>query len=376
MSVQFNIMTYNVMLPLLPPIKIYGQLERLQRVPRVVELCKQECSLDAVVLCEVIPPSVYKTLITSMAAIGFSFYTKPLKDVLTGYGGVVVFSKREIHQQAQTLYGETCSGADCLSAKGVTYARVEKDGLWINIFATHLQAWPGIIPQLVRENQMKYIRQSITSLAIPADEPVLLCGDMNADLYTSKDFIQHLSYSLDVVVPEVHDTSHPFTFDSATNRLVGSDDISSYTSKSWSDGCVKEYLATTYCPCCPREWLDYTMFSSRHLKPTSSSMQSIAIKVDKFPMPFHATDRIIDDMQDVSDHYPVIGRFSFELGKKTEKNIQVSTFEVGRNSNTTQMWKIIVLIISFVVFIALVIFGLQQYSIGRILNFNPVIVNG
>jgi phospholipase C len=374
----FNILVYNIMTPVLPPIKVYGQWERAKRVKDVMEICMKTCHLDVVVLNEVIPRPIHKSIVKDMASIGFLHHTEALSDILTEYGGVLIFSKHPISQQSQSLYGSACIGSDCLSSKGVAYARVSKNGIFYNIFATHLQAWPETNAQMIRETQIKQIRKMIKSLSIPHNEPVFLCGDLNMDLYFDKDFIKHLSHTLSMVVPVIHEDSHNFTFDARTNRLVGSDSLNSYKSKKWPEGCVKEYMSTGYCPCCPNLWLDYTLFSTEHRKPLISSMQSVAVKVEPFEMSFHSEGKV-KGMQDVSDHYPVIGRFEFEkvlsTGEKlTKKNID--NYQIDRNPNTQQSVVFIFLII-FAIFLVcgiIYIITFKRMLISKFMDVSPKIV--
>jgi endonuclease/exonuclease/phosphatase family metal-dependent hydrolase len=345
MLTHLNILTYNVMIPILPPVRNYGQFERVHKIKHAIRNC--ETDVDILVLNEVIPQSIIDIVIVDMATMGFKYHTTPLKDTMAESGGVFIFSKFVITQTKKTLFGSSCTGSDCLSSKGVVYARVRlEDGIWVNVFATHMQAWPGIQTQHVRSEQTARIKHFIDSMHIPESEPVFLCGDLNMDLYVDNAHFKHLMFVLNMDIPTIAENSHTFTVDPEQNILVGSDDPSQYHNAEWPKGCVSEYFATQKCPCCPSEWLDYILFSKGHLKPIRTRITAIPVKVEPFQMPFSMTSRVLS--RDVSDHFPVLGEFEFDMVVQTaEDRVNEDTLDVkpaDMNNNTFQNVFFIVLI--------------------------------
>ena len=108
--------------------------------------------------------------------------------------------------------------------------------------------------------------------------------------------------------PIIHQDSHSFTVDPKLNNLVGADDIELYKNEDYPFGCVQEYYSTKQCVCCPSEWIDYTLYSKKHLQPSSSYMRSFVAKVDPFDISFRYTLETVN-IQDVSDHFPILGTF-------------------------------------------------------------------
>jgi hypothetical protein len=174
-----------------------------------------------------------------------------------------------------------------------------------------MQAWPTQTGVEVRRKQVDILASFMKNMAIPEREPVLLCGDLNMDLYANNADLKHLLFALDMDMPTISGHSNPYTVDPTLNILVGSDDPSAYTSPEFPKGCVAEYLQTLKCPCCPSEWLDYVLFSKKGLQPVESRLTAIAAKVERFAMPF-VQARLQVESQDVSDHFPVIADFTFE----------------------------------------------------------------
>lgn len=320
-----HIVTYNIMTPVPPPIRHYGQSERSERVKVVLKKIEDDYQfVDVVILNEVIAPSVQSTIHQDMHELGFVYRTQKLTDILSVSGGVLIYSKYEITQQETSTFGNKCTGVDCFAAKGVVYARILKNNRPYNIFGTHMQAWPHIKSQRVRDAQIDQTYKFIHSLNIAKNEPVLFCGDMNIDLYMNNDHLKHLLFQLKMDMPEIHPDSHPFTVDPKENKMVGNDDPYEYKSEEWPQGCMEIYYDTLHCPCCPAEWIDYTFYSREHLLPIQSFMTSIKAKVPLFEMNINVSKKVF--IQDVSDHFPVLGHFEFPSPAATAEN---------RNHNTS-----------------------------------------
>jgi len=186
-------------------------------------------------------------------------------------GGVVIISRWPIEHEYQMPFGALCDGSDCLADKGILYARVNKDGRRIHIFATHLQS--GAANSTVRERQLRRLRGLIDAMRLTPDEPVLIGGDLNVDRLTDRsNAFAMLAKVLEARHPDppAGETFMP-TFDPARNPLA-------------RDGKRAKYL-------------DYILYSNRHLRPFLAVSRVRAL-----------TDRD----GSLSDHFAVHGRFVFE----------------------------------------------------------------
>jgi len=336
-NIIFNLLSMNVFFPVGAPIRFHGQNERSIRVKNVIQEIDKKENIDAVIFNEVIIPECEAIILKDMENLGFRYRTEQLSAPFAVYGGTLIFSKHPITMQDRTLFGDKCTTTDCLSAKGVNFARVLKNDNYFNIFSMHLQAWNSTTSQIVRESQIQQIYQFIHTLNIPQTEAVLFAGDLNIDLYTANPHLKHLMYKLDMNIPEIHEDSTKFTFDPKNNKLVGADDPELYQNEQYPNGCVDEYLSTLECPCCPSTWIDYTMYSSKHLQPTSSYMKAIMVKVPPFKIFLSLTKEV--EVQDVTDHFPVLGHFIFPKMQGVSNANMAKLQKVGevQASNTTNI---------------------------------------
>ena len=328
-----NVVFYNVMLPVLPPLRVYGQYERLSRVTEIIKKCEVLYDLDVVVLAEVIPTSIETDITNHMERIGYPYRTEPLQGFLSVKGGVLIFSKFELLDTRTITFGMNCSGKDCMSAKGVVYSNFIKNGYRYHIFATHLQSGAGISKHNVRNMQINMLQKFIKRMKIPVDEPVILCGDLNVDMYKDQTFFKYLLNQLNFNAPTLHNDSTLFTIDNKLNDLVGSDDIGSYSNTDYPNGCKEQYYSTTHCPCCPSEWIDYTLISNNHLRPAKSWMHCITAQVPRFTIPW-LSGRTLETVN-VSDHFPVVGHFEFvvEELRTYDKRHRITMVETDDNPN-------------------------------------------
>ena len=98
-------------------------------------------------------------------------------------GGVAIVSRWPIEYQAQVMFNISC-GDDSLDNKGFAYARINRNGEKLHIIATHTQSESsncGGEPKGSgeRSTQFSKIRQFIEQRQIPADEAVIISGDLN-----------------------------------------------------------------------------------------------------------------------------------------------------------------------------------------------------
>lgn len=172
-----NIMAYNIQI-----LWIVSQdwAERASSIPQHFSPYQ-----DVVIFEEAFVDSIRNGfLIPAMEAEGFNYNSGILNDPLelninkSTNGGVIIFSRWPIVDTAQHMYS-TCSpgSSDCLAAKGVKYASINKLGKLYHIFGTHIQAGGNTTPE--KHNQFRELRSFVDSMYIPADEPVIIAGDMN-----------------------------------------------------------------------------------------------------------------------------------------------------------------------------------------------------
>lgn len=212
--------------------------------------------------------------------------------------GIVLFSRHPITKQRHTFFHGRCTGSDCLASKGVVYARVLLPGGPVNIFTTHLQAWDSPLARNTRNSQSEQIYHFIQSQKISANEPVILAGDLN----THHDrHLGTLEKNMSVVFSK---TDKSPTFDPATNRLVGLDDIDSYSSAEYPEGCRAEFKTTQRCQCCESLTLDYIGHSDNHLAPQYAYTKVVDMKTpEKFSIRALGSQM---EVEHVSDHHPVL----------------------------------------------------------------------
>lgn len=362
--IPFRIVTSNLMIPVPPPLRVYGQMERAVRVKEMVKkVHEKEGDVDVWIFNELIPPPYQEIVLKDMKEMGFVHQTMKMGNALTVNSGVFILSKHPITQEEITTFGDKCIGVDCFASKGVIYARICKNGLYFNVLATHMQAWPDVQSQLMRDAQIEQIRKFINSLRVPSHEPLFFCGDLNIDMYLYNAQFKHLCYRLQMKMPPIHPDSHRFTLDPQENKLVGNDEPGYYKNDQWPRGCVEEYYQTLECPCCTAEWIDYTLFSQEHLKPTQSYMKSLPIKVDPFRISIHLNHNV--QIDDVTDHFPVLGHFEFsqqalrkmESPEKITPRAIVSNNELSSNSYNNAFMILILVFVSVSALLALLFLG-------------------
>ncbi|MGQ0836375.1 MAG: tachylectin-related carbohydrate-binding protein [Gammaproteobacteria bacterium] len=194
-------------------------------------------------------------------------------------GGVIIVSRWPIVLEDQRVF-PMCAGSDCMSAKGVLYAKIERNGRPLHIFGSHTQAWPNDEGRTVRARQFQYIKGFIDSKAIPAEEPVLIAGDLNVDKHRFPDEFRDMLRFLNAQHP--HAIGPGFSFDPASNKLASQGE--------------------------PSEYLDYVLWSGAHMRPLD------AINEVRILRSFTEWKELPHEkgLWDLSDHYPVYGRFLFK----------------------------------------------------------------
>jgi endonuclease/exonuclease/phosphatase family metal-dependent hydrolase len=315
---NLTICSYNIMIPVPEPLRLNGQLVRARLIPKaILEMEKKyEHGIDVICFQELIPDEHLNIVCDQMAKYGWKYRTKPIKEsYATGNfklvsGGVIICSKYPILTQFCSVFDTDCESADCAASKGISYARILKGRNVVNIFGTHFQAWDTPKGRLIRTQQAQHCKKFISSLNIPFDEPVVMLGDFNIDLYTKRLQIQQLLDIVELDLCKIVEKSHLFTSDPKTNSLMGNDETIMYATDLYPKGCYEDYINSLRCPCCPQEWLDYITYSNKHLKPKHAEMK---VEVLKSALPFTTKMNITTEREisDLSDHYPLVGCLSW-----------------------------------------------------------------
>ncbi|KAL4145621.1 hypothetical protein PRNP1_013288 [Phytophthora ramorum] len=367
-SMAFEVLQYNLFGR---PYEVSndGQSERLQRVPE--SLHRISATIDVVTFAEADIGAQRDEMLAQFRKFGFNYSTSILHDPdpFTSLlnGGVMVVSKWPIIREAQHVYRNACHYSDCLAAKGVKYARLLKtvDGSSkiFNVFATHMQAWSTPDGRSDRIQQAKQMRAFIDDMGIPVHEPLVFAGDFNVDNHTFGDEVAHLVELLGAHEPR-QVGEQVFTSDPHTNVLVGRDGAaisnkcSSQYVRNWGppkDGVFHPSLLTRttcgmhaeigepnwlvfvqpdnmcYCPCCPLEWLDYVLYGKAPYQQPSSvpTLEAHVNQVKRFTVDWTAAESNMKmDLIDLSDHYPVHGKFEFPVTQGKGKDDDPSTYHL------------------------------------------------
>ena len=347
---SLNICTYNVMTPVLEPLRFNGQMERLRRIPSALAKLHTEKDLDIIVLQELIPGKYRRFLLAQLADLGWCFSTQPLQ---AGFwstklvsGGVVICSRYPMLAQQHHVFTSPCASTDCLASKGIVYAQIlGPANNVVNVFATHFQAWATQEGVLIRQAQAEECFSFIQSLNIHPMEAVLFAGDLNLDYYTKRTELQDLEQRLQIALVPLTTQSFPFSSDPNTNAMMGNDDASMYTTRLYPNGCYDAYITTHKCPCCPQELLDYVGYSTQHLKPTHCVASVVMLKTEPFKMRLNLTNE--HQLSDLSDHYPVLGTFQWNTASEFHTNPSVFS------SVNTQAWTAFILFVLSMVLVVL-----------------------
>jgi endonuclease/exonuclease/phosphatase family metal-dependent hydrolase len=277
-----------------------GQRERVCRIPQALarSIAAQE-HVDALVLNESFSGACAGELsLTDLLALyGWHYH---LPTVSTWWkpsnGGIFIASKWPI-VTAQDMVYTACRFPDCLAAKGVQYARIEKmlDGRTkrYHVFGTHMQAWGEAAAAAVRSEQAREMAGFIQQQNIPFTEPVLLAGDLNTRGPANpqfQTFIDILGVSMPPIVGERRATMD------VDNTLFGRG--------PW--------------------WVDYVLPAMMYQRPLKAELEVIALRAERefaicvgarlrpfYVSPDAAACAKTLNVRDFSDHYPVIGRFKY-----------------------------------------------------------------
>lgn len=263
--------------------------ERAQLIPGALPVS------DAVIFNEAFCHVARPVLLEAMKEQGY-YYETPVVGHLVGRaqakfldGGVVLVSKYPIETADVMRFGGVCHGDDALADKGVVYARIRKQGRAVHIFASHTQAWTDTAAVKMRQDQFRMMRNFMDEKGIPSNEPILVAGDFNVNSLVNKDNGEYTEMIniLECNEPDNEiDQQNEASFDADNNPLA-------------ADGPSSDGVC---------ERLDFILSCQHHLLPTSSEVKVCPIK---------STDSWTwgkkGNFHDLSDHYPVTSKFSYNF---------------------------------------------------------------
>jgi endonuclease/exonuclease/phosphatase family metal-dependent hydrolase len=263
-----NTMSYNIFM-LTPPLSLSEQNTRAEHLKNSVE------QYDVVFIQEAFDNTAREDYLIPELSPVFPYHTAVLDipGTVNEDGGTMFFSKWPIEYDTGHVF-QSCYSFECLSNKGVSYARINKLGQIYHLFNTHTQAFIGAEEIESRKNQIKEIRTFIDYFSIPASEPVIVGGDLNIDLIANhSNEYDSMLILLNAIEPDY--TGHPYTFQPELN-----------------------YYATSG----PLEYLDYLLPIADFKQPVSFFNEARIIR------------QIVDPMWgkfDMSDHFAVYSRFEY-----------------------------------------------------------------
>ncbi|MEJ8651406.1 sphingomyelin phosphodiesterase [Streptomyces sp. MS1.AVA.3] len=196
-------------------------------------------------------------------------------------GGVTLLSKWPVLRKEQHVYKNAC-GADHFSNKGFVYAVLDVNGTRVHVVGTHTQSTdPGCTAGEAatdRAEQLKEMDAFLDAKIIPADEEVMVAGDLNIDSHGAE--YDALLRNADLA-PADSRTGHPYSFDTQENS-------------------VAKYRY----PDDPREDLDYVLHRNGHARP--AGWQNTVIKEASTPWTVSSWGKEYT-YTNLSDHYPLVG---------------------------------------------------------------------
>ncbi len=297
-----------------------AQEERMKLIPNVLAGHIPLSEVDVIVLQEAWDDRCRHTLMRGFGDYGFEFSSPvlPRQGWKLLNGGVVILSRQPIVRTAYHIFGislpqqnRICASFDCLAAKGVVYAEIERGNTVsrqrVHIFGTHLQSGRTQIKKDARQAQVKELAHFIHSFKLPPAEPVFLVGDLNIDRFEHPEELAFLLDRVRATLPTpvgLNFTIDPFRTISFHPRPIGGNHGAAY--------------------------LDYVLPLSEHLTdPTNGTQETVLLKSPAFHsclLPFGLRLMFhnllwqlqrwcwialppLTEIVDLSDHLPVLGKF-------------------------------------------------------------------
>ncbi|MFG3224529.1 sphingomyelin phosphodiesterase [Kitasatospora sp. NPDC048194] len=283
-----HVLTYNTFLMSTSLYPNWGQQQRA----RAIASADFFQGHDVVVLEEAFDNAASDALI-AQAAAAYPYHTPVVGRSTSGWdatsgsysattpedGGVTLLSKWPILRKEQYVFKDAC-GSDWWSNKGFVYAVLDVDGRRTHVVGTHLQSTDSgcASGQAAddRARQLGAMRAFLDAKRIPADEPIVVAGDLNIDSRGSE--FQALLDNGNLA-PASARTGWPYSFDTTDNSIA----------------------AYRY-PGEPKEDLDHVLYRADHARPQQYTNE--VLRVHSAPWTVSSWGRSYT-YTDLSDHYPL-----------------------------------------------------------------------
>lgn len=300
---SLSVVSYNVwMMP--DRVTAFARSVSPSKHERALRIAVSLPKCDIIIFQEAFCEHSRSILLQAMAQRGYVHQSPVVGRVESGIrpldGGVVLVSKFPILVAETKKFGSCCVGDDRLADKGVLYAKIEKNGQQIHVFATHTQAWNYKKAVRTRLQQFMHLRNFIQAKNIPSYEAVLVAGDLNVDRWdpvplddvdVSPEFKNEHERMLDTLrckeAEYVSLDENKYSFNSGTN-LLAAPGLS-------SDGAC--------------ELLDYVLYSKDHRLPVESSTWICPLRATAAWSTRRKGKKIM--IKDLSDHYPIMAKYNF-----------------------------------------------------------------
>ncbi|WP_430542544.1 sphingomyelin phosphodiesterase [Streptomyces iconiensis] len=288
---RLRVLTYNVFLMSKNLYPNWGQDHRAREIPKAAPFRGN----DVVVLQEAFDNASSDAL-KSNAAGQYPHQTPVLGRSKSGWdathgaysattpedGGVTVLSKWPVVKKEQYVYKQACGG-DYFSNKGFVYAVLDVNGTRVHVVGTHTQSTDdgctdGQAPK-IRSAQLKEMDAFLDAKKIPADEQVMVAGDLNVDAASP----EHASMLAD----------------------AGLSDSDSRTGRGPSFDTEHNSVAADRYPGLPSEDLDYVLHREGHARPDGWRNEVLDERSEPWTVSSWGKKYTYTNM---SDHYPVVAR--------------------------------------------------------------------
>ncbi|MGK5636759.1 sphingomyelin phosphodiesterase [Streptomyces sp. URMC 126] len=284
-----KMLTYNTFLMSTNLYPNWGQRHRAEAIPAAGFFSGQ----DVVVLQEAFDNDASDAL-KARAAARYPYQTPVVGRSKAGWdatggaysaltpedGGVTVLSKWPIVRKEQVIFKDAC-GSDKWSNKGFAYVVLDVGGTRAHLVGTHTQSTDGGCAAgeaaADRARQFRQIDAFLDAKRIPADEQVIVAGDLNVDSRGGEFASLLADADLD---PAEARTGHPYSFDTRENSVA----------------------AYRY-PDDAREDLDHILHRKGHARPAGWTNE--VVKERSAPWTVSSLGKEYT-YTDLSDHYPVV----------------------------------------------------------------------
>lgn len=223
----------------------------------------------------------YQTPVVGRSRSGWDATGGAYSAVAPEDGGVTLLSKWPVVHKEQYIYKDAC-GSDYFSNKGFVYAVLDVNGSRVHVVGTHAQSTDSGCrageAAADRAKQLKEMDAFLDAKNIPADEEVMVAGDLNIDSHSDE---YHALLSNADLAPADNRTGHPYSFDTQENSI-----------------------AKYRYPNDPREDLDYVLHRNGHARP--AGWQNTVVKEESAPWTVSSWGKDYT-YTNLSDHYPLIG---------------------------------------------------------------------